>query len=127
MTCLTLFLCPKHASDRKPASQKPRWMRVSLMFLSCLRGRVVAAAQSGTVKPKYVVVSVIYAPPGQGSTVNYGSSTWSASPRSLIIHLRRAQPLAHRSRWADSGTRPDERQFGIVHADPGDQHFDCNQ
>src|SRR5689334_12615673 len=54
---------------------KYQWARVGLMFLSCVGLAISAAAQSGIVKPKYIVVSVIYAPPGQLSSVNYGSST----------------------------------------------------
>jgi hypothetical protein len=45
------------------------------MFLLCVGLAVPAAAQSGTIKPKYIVVSVMYAPPGKSSSVDYGSST----------------------------------------------------
>src|SRR5258708_13941434 len=54
---------------------KQHWLRFGFMFLSCLLLAASAAAQPDTVRPKYVVVSVIYAPPGQFSNVNYGTST----------------------------------------------------
>ena len=61
--------------DKDVKHSKHQWARIGLMFLSCFGLAMSAAAQSGTVKPKYIVVSVIYAPPGSSSSVNYGSST----------------------------------------------------
>src|SRR5882724_10325107 len=54
---------------------KQRWRHLGLVFLPYFLLAISAAAQSGTIKPKYIVVSVIYAPPGKSSSVDYGSST----------------------------------------------------
>jgi hypothetical protein len=44
---------------------------------------VGTVAPSGSLNPKYVVLSVIYTPPGQKSTVDYGTSTQLGSSTSI--------------------------------------------
>ena len=44
---------------------------------------VGTVASSGSLNPKYVVLSVIYTPPGQKSTVDYGTSTQLGSSTSI--------------------------------------------
>jgi hypothetical protein len=45
--------------------------------------QIFAVGPTGSLNPKYLVLSVMYAPPGQSSTVDYGSSTMLGTATSL--------------------------------------------
>ncbi|HEX4965760.1 MAG TPA: choice-of-anchor D domain-containing protein [Thermoanaerobaculia bacterium] len=71
-----------------------------------------AVGTPGTINPKYQVLSVIYAPPGQGSSVDYGTSTTLGTSTSYSDSFSNATSLGVTLKAGLKYKVPDFNDFG---------------